>query len=135
MRPARLAASTHPLHRTSAGTMEADLPLVHAVAAAQATELSQITDLTADDADLFHGFEADPWSAVGQTVIVPKAGMPQAVAPHEFNAEVVSEGEEAGEEAEEAEEEGGDEGRVTEAVAIPFACAATALAATADYSD
>ena len=58
-----------------------------------------------------------------------------AVAPHECDAEVVSEGEEAGEEAEEAEEEGGDEGRVTEAAAITVACAATALAATADYSD
>ena len=61
--------------------------------------------------------------------------MASIVAPHERDAEVVSEGEEAGEEAEEAEEEGGDEGRVTEAFAITFACAATALAATADYSD
>ena len=58
-----------------------------------------------------------------------------AVAPHECDAEVVSEGEEAGEEAEEAEEEGGDEERVTEAAAITVACAATALAATAHYSD
>ena len=58
-----------------------------------------------------------------------------AVAPHECDAEVVSEGEETGEEAEEEEEEGGDEGRVTEAAAITAACAATVLAATVHYSD
>ena len=57
--------------------MEADLPLVHAVPAAQATELSNIIDLTSNDADTFKGFESDPWSAVGRTVIVPKDGMPQ----------------------------------------------------------
>ena len=59
----------------------------------------------------------------------------ESVAPHECDAEVVSEGEEAGEEAEEEEEEGGDEGRVTEAAAITAACAATVLAATVHYSD
>ena len=117
--------------------MEGDLPLAHAtVAAAQARELSSVIDLTSDDADSFHGFEVDPVSAVGWIHRHRAEGWDAAgTAPHECDAEVVSEGEEAGEEAEEAEEEGGDEERVTEAAAITVACAATALAATAHYSD
>ena len=52
--------------------MEGDLPLAHSVAIAQAIEESFVIDLTSEDADSFNGFGADPWSAVGRSVIVPK---------------------------------------------------------------